>query len=372
MKKFLYFLFPVLVIFSLVMPAKALTLEDGDLIKGSQPAVYYFKENKRFAFPNEQIFFSWFNGFSGIKVINDTQLQDIPLSGNLTFRPGKVLLKVQTDPKVYAIDSGNVLRWIQTEDLAKLLYGNDWAHQVKDVSDALFMDYEVGQPIAKAEDYTVQDVVNLYGTPDKVLFRKKLITSEWKNYTLPSQTVILTNNNGRGYSASSTFGMIDLVAWYKGNLNDAALLYEDSMANGSTNIKMLNFGSWFAGSVRHKSVVLTDSGSGRQIGYSDVIFPFGFIAYPRAVIGSNYAGNDEQASYSFVTTDTPDDVVYWYQENGPKNGWTVADYKQGNQYGGWSLTLKSKDGLKQLSLTWGTGTSSQGTQFMVMYQPQQQ
>ncbi|NMC86827.1 MAG: hypothetical protein GYA69_00020 [Candidatus Moranbacteria bacterium] len=74
-------------------------LEDGSLIKGNQPAVYYYYDNKRFAFPNEQIFYSWYGGFDEIRVIADGQLQEIPLGGNITFRPGVTLIKIQTDPK---------------------------------------------------------------------------------------------------------------------------------------------------------------------------------------------------------------------------------------------------------------------------------
>jgi hypothetical protein len=74
----------------------------------------------------------------------------IPLGGNVTYRPGVKMIKIQSDPSVYAVDTGGVLRWVKTQELAEALYGQNWAKQVEDVSDAFFFNYTIGEPITNA------------------------------------------------------------------------------------------------------------------------------------------------------------------------------------------------------------------------------
>ena len=71
----------------------------------------------------------------------------IPLGSNVVKRPGTYLVKIQTDPKVYAVEPYGVLRWITTEALAASLYGADWASKVVDVEPTFFINYQVGSPI---------------------------------------------------------------------------------------------------------------------------------------------------------------------------------------------------------------------------------
>ena len=120
----------------------------GSLIKGSQAAVYYCaNDGKRYVFPNEKVYFTWYADFSGVLVISDAELAAIPVGGNVTYRPGSRLVKITTDPKVYAVYHGGILRWVTTEDLAASLYGPDWNTKIDDISDAFFVNYTVGTPI---------------------------------------------------------------------------------------------------------------------------------------------------------------------------------------------------------------------------------
>jgi hypothetical protein len=57
------------------------------------------------------------------------------------------MVKIQTDPKVYAIVRGGLLRWIPTEAKAKELYGANWNKQIDYIPDAFFVDYKIGAPI---------------------------------------------------------------------------------------------------------------------------------------------------------------------------------------------------------------------------------
>jgi hypothetical protein len=120
----------------------------GTLIKASLPAVYYCgADGKRYVFASDRVFFSWYNGFSGVQTIDDVDLAKIPLGGNVTYRPGKKMIKIQSDPKVYAVARRGVLRWVSTETKASELFGANWNQQIDDVSDAFFVNYTVGTPI---------------------------------------------------------------------------------------------------------------------------------------------------------------------------------------------------------------------------------
>jgi hypothetical protein len=128
---------------------------DGSLVKADMPDVYFVgTDGKRYVFPNEKVYFSWYTDFSSVKTITSAELAALPIGGNVTYRPGTRLVKIQTDPKVYAVSSGGALRWIETEAVAKALYGDNWAKQVDDVADTFFVNYKTSEPINTANDYS--------------------------------------------------------------------------------------------------------------------------------------------------------------------------------------------------------------------------
>src|SRR3989344_2027809 len=128
-------------------------LADGTLVKGSLPAVYYYHGGRRFVFVNDKAYKTWYPDFKNIKTISATDLSSVPLGGNITYKPGFKMIKINTDPKVYAVAKGGVLRWIQTEALAVALYGATWNKQIDDVSDAFFTNYTVGDDIDEVADF---------------------------------------------------------------------------------------------------------------------------------------------------------------------------------------------------------------------------
>ena len=120
----------------------------GTLIKASGQAVYFCGDDgKRYVFPNEHIFYSWFADFSTLNTLSDSDLSQIPIGGNVVYRPGKRMVKITTDPKTYVISRHGVLRWVKTEAKAIELYGKDWNKQVDDVPDEFFFSYLIGSPI---------------------------------------------------------------------------------------------------------------------------------------------------------------------------------------------------------------------------------
>lgn len=127
---------------------------EGTLIKSyAHPAVYYYLGGKRYVFPNEKTYYTWYSSFNNINIISPAELASYPLGGNVTYRPGVRLVKIQTDPRVYAVSRYGVVRWIKTELVAFALYGNGWMYKVHDIPDAFFTNYKIGDPIAVAGDY---------------------------------------------------------------------------------------------------------------------------------------------------------------------------------------------------------------------------
>ena len=137
--------------------ARAVTVSssmEGTLVKGDLPEVYFVgTDNKRYVFPNEKVFFSWYTDFSTVRTITNEELAAFAIGGNVTYRPGTRLVKIQSDPKVYAVGTGGALRWVSSETVAKQLFGDNWAKQVDDVDVSNFVSYKSGDPIQGASDY---------------------------------------------------------------------------------------------------------------------------------------------------------------------------------------------------------------------------
>jgi hypothetical protein len=118
----------------------------GSLIKqAGDPAVYYLgTDMKLYGFPNAKTYFSWYQDFSGITTVSAAEIATYPPSGkNVTIRPGTKLIKITTDPKVYAVEPSGVLRQIGSEAIAIALYGDNWATRVVDVPIVFFGNYTV-------------------------------------------------------------------------------------------------------------------------------------------------------------------------------------------------------------------------------------
>lgn len=104
-------------------------------------------DGQRLAFPTDLTFFSWFEDFSSVVVVNPDVLAQYRLTRNVTFRPG-TLVKLQTAPDAYvATDSFGTLRHIPSEQKAIELWGENWASLVRDVPDEFWTNYTIGSPI---------------------------------------------------------------------------------------------------------------------------------------------------------------------------------------------------------------------------------
>jgi hypothetical protein len=141
--------------------------DDGDAKTLNDTAVYYYASNgKRYVFPNEKTYFTWYPDFAHVKIIPLDQMSLVPIGGNVTYRPGTRMVKFQTDVKTYIVTRGGVLRWAKTEDVARGWFGADWNTAIDDVSEAFYINYKFGEPVENALDLVLDIIRNATQTID--------------------------------------------------------------------------------------------------------------------------------------------------------------------------------------------------------------
>jgi len=124
----------------------------GDRVKSSDAsAVYWYLNDKRNVFPDFSAYDSWFPDFGGVVTVPAGQLADTPLGKIVPVRAGTFLVKIQSDPKVYAVEPLGTLRWVPTEEHARELFGKDWARRVRDIDVSQFVGYRLGRVLEANE-----------------------------------------------------------------------------------------------------------------------------------------------------------------------------------------------------------------------------
>ena len=122
--------------------------DDGNLNTQEDSAVYYVgADGRRHAFSNSKVYLSWYCDFSKVAIISASDLAQIPLGKNITYRPGLRLVKFPSIKTVYLVQSGAILRPITDEATAIALFGKDWAKQVSDISEAFYGDYTIDSAV---------------------------------------------------------------------------------------------------------------------------------------------------------------------------------------------------------------------------------
>ncbi len=139
---------------ALLSPAKAQAATAGMDYKASLSTVYYYGfDGLRYTYPNEDAWFSWHDDFDDVVTISDTELASMTLGGNVVIRPGTWWIKVQSNPKVYAVARDGSIHWIESEEAAMDFAGPDWNARIRDVADVFFADYTEGTSLMSATAY---------------------------------------------------------------------------------------------------------------------------------------------------------------------------------------------------------------------------
>ncbi len=146
------------------VPEASADASAGDLIKmdGLSSVYYLGADGKRYVFPNEATYFSWYSDFSSVVNIPQSELESYPLGANVTMRPGTKLIKITTDPKVYAVESDGSLTGIADEAAAEYFYGEDWNQRIVDIADSFFTNYVVqSEELEAGDEYPEGSLVQL-------------------------------------------------------------------------------------------------------------------------------------------------------------------------------------------------------------------
>lgn len=173
----------------------------GSLIKmeGLSSVYYLGQDGKRYVFPNATTYFSWYPDFTEVVTITKEELESYPLGANITIRPGTKLVKITTNPKVYAVVDNDLME-IPDETTAKNLYGDNWAKRVVDVPDAFFVNYKILNERVSASAYPEGSLIKKPGS-DNIYYvrsdgvRKFFSLSVFKANRFKEEDVIAMNNS---------------------------------------------------------------------------------------------------------------------------------------------------------------------------------
>lgn len=202
----------------------ASSISSGDLIRGTSfSAVYYMgADGFRYVFPNDKTYFTWYSNFNTVEWITDAELADIQIGGNVTYKPGSKMIKINTDPKVYFVTNGGVIRPVADEATATLMYGSSWNTKIDDVADGFFGNYTVSSDeITSDEADIVNQTANFADTinEDKGLIAPETINITSNGYSPidveieAGQTVRFTNTDTAKHSVTA-----DDLSWGSGTL----------------------------------------------------------------------------------------------------------------------------------------------------------
>lgn len=117
---------------------------NGSLIKTStSPQIYYVGvDNRKYPFPNEATYFSWYHNFSLVQTVDQTTIESLVTGPNITIRPGIRFIKFTDSARVYAVEPGSILRWIPNENMFQRL-GYTFS-QLVELPNSLINDYVMG------------------------------------------------------------------------------------------------------------------------------------------------------------------------------------------------------------------------------------
>ena len=200
-------------------------LEAGDLIRGEGfSAVYYYgADGFRYVFPNDKAYFTWYDNFDDVQWLTDSDMSSIQIGGNVTYKPGAKMIKINSDPTVYVVGAGGEIMAIPSEEVATELYGSSWNTMIDDVPDGFFPNYTMGSELEFASQFDPEaEEADAYdiGT-DKGLMEYIVVTVDDNGFdpaelTIDAGTAVrFVNESTEKHGASA-----DDSSWGTGTLNE--------------------------------------------------------------------------------------------------------------------------------------------------------
>ncbi len=103
-------------------------------------------------FMDAQTFMTWQSSWDVVGTVTDATLPTMELGGPMLPKAGIVLIKIQSDARVFAIEGDNTIRWITSESVAIANYGSNWADYVIDVAPTLMSRFSQGDDVDSDEN----------------------------------------------------------------------------------------------------------------------------------------------------------------------------------------------------------------------------
>ena len=118
---------------------------DGTLLKSPQhTAVYQYEGGKRRAFPNSEVYHTWYDSFSNIYTISVAEMEAIEIGNPMPIKGYTKLLKFPLNPKIYSVTKDGIIHHIPDAMTAKSWYGENWGNEIIELPEIYYLFYTKG------------------------------------------------------------------------------------------------------------------------------------------------------------------------------------------------------------------------------------
>jgi hypothetical protein len=147
----------------------------GTLLQGQTGYLFYYGVGgKIHPFLDTTVYHSWYENFDAVMKVSDQRLAQFVIGTSICMRPGTWIIKFESDPRLYGVELGCILRPIYSEIEAYILYGAKWKERVHELPTAFKDDYRVLDPrrvttlgeIDRDNDGVPKSIEDEYGTRD--------------------------------------------------------------------------------------------------------------------------------------------------------------------------------------------------------------
>lgn len=114
-------------------------------------------DGERLIVMDTNTYFTYEDSFDAVSTVSDAELANFDLGGVVLPKAGVVLVKIQSDPRVYALEASSLnpfaprLREIASEEVAVDMYGANWSDYVIDIEPTFFTKFGTGSRINSPE-----------------------------------------------------------------------------------------------------------------------------------------------------------------------------------------------------------------------------
>lgn len=191
----------------------------GDLIKqaGSASVYYLGTDNKRYVFPNQSVFQSWYGNNATVTTVSSDTLLAYELGGNVLGRSGRLIQVVTNDTpwkvassSVYALTTSGTIQAIDSAATASALFGSNWESKIIPLPESLFTNYKAGTALNSSSKIPDGFLVKTASSSDTFIIdggQKRVVSAEgftannFKNSDIA--TVVSLSSYGDGSAVSA-------------------------------------------------------------------------------------------------------------------------------------------------------------------------